>query len=55
MKKDEAMKLSENAISELADALASGKSEQLVKYLDTMSSFPPSWPNRVLRGLVGLG
>ncbi len=39
MKKDEAMKLSENAISELADALASGKSEQLVKYLDTMSSF----------------
>ena len=39
MKKDDAMKLSENAICELADALAAGKSQQLVKYLDTMSSF----------------
>jgi len=39
MKKDEAMKLSENAINELASALSSGKSEQLVNYLDAMSSF----------------
>ncbi len=39
MKKDEAKKLSENAMSELADALASGKSEQLVRYLDNMSRF----------------
>ncbi len=39
MKKEEAMKLSENAISELSEALAAGKSELLVKYLDTMSSF----------------
>ena len=39
MKKEEAMKLSENAISELSEALAKGKSELLVKYLDTMSSF----------------
>lgn len=39
MKKDDAMKLSETAMQELAVALAAGKSQQLVKYLDTMSSF----------------
>jgi len=39
MKKDVAMRLSEKAIEELANALAAGKSDQLVKYLDTMASF----------------
>lgn len=39
MKKEDAMKLSEEALSELAKALAAGKSEQLVAYLETMGRF----------------
>ena len=39
MRKEEAVALSKKAIEELADALAAGKSDQLVKYLDTMSRF----------------
>lgn len=39
MKKDEAKGLCDQALAELADALAAGKSEELTKYLDTMSRF----------------
>ncbi len=39
MKKAEAVELSERAVRELADALAAGKSESLISYLDAMSRF----------------
>lgn len=39
MKKEDALKLSEEALFELAEALAAGKSEQLVAYLETMGRF----------------
>ena len=39
MKKDEAKKLSDNALKELADQLAQGKTAEFEKYLTTMSSF----------------
>jgi len=39
MKKEEALKLSEAALEELADALANGKSDQLEKYLETVARF----------------
>lgn len=39
MKKEEAKSLCDSALSELAAALAAGKSEELIKYLDTMSRF----------------
>lgn len=39
MKKEEAKSLCDTALSELAAALAAGKSEELSKYLDTMSRF----------------
>ena len=39
MKKEEALALSEKAIEELAESLAAGKSKQLQRYLDVMSSF----------------
>lgn len=39
MNKEDAMKLSEQAVGELAEALAAGKSEQLVEYLNAMSRF----------------
>lgn len=39
MKKAEAVERSEQALAELADALAAGKSEKLMNYLDTMSRF----------------
>lgn len=39
MKREEALKVSETALKELAQALRNGKSEALVRYLDTMSQF----------------
>lgn len=39
MNRDEALKASDDALKELAHALKQGKSETLVKYLDTMSRF----------------
>lgn len=39
MNRDEALKMSDQALQELADALKQGKSETLVKYLDFCSSF----------------
>lgn len=39
MKKDEAKQLCDNAMAELSAALAAGKSEELTKYLATMSTF----------------
>jgi len=39
MKKDEAKKMSEDALGELANQLAEGKSEELTRYLDTVSKF----------------
>ncbi len=39
MKKEDAMQLSEEAVTELAESLANGKSDQLKKYLETMSRF----------------
>lgn len=39
MKKDDAKKLSENAIQELANQLSEGKSAELTRFLDTMSTF----------------
>lgn len=38
MKKEDALALSETAVSELAEALAAGKSDQLKQYLSMMSS-----------------
>jgi len=49
MKKEEAKKLGEDALAELANQLAAGKSEELVKFLDAMSSFHDySWGNCML-------
>jgi hypothetical protein len=39
MNRDEALKCSDDALSALTDALKQGKSEALVKYLDTLSRF----------------
>lgn len=39
MKRDEAKKLSDDALTELATQLAAGKSEELTRFLDTMSAF----------------
>ena len=39
MNREEATKQSDEALSQLAQALEQGKSESLVKYLDTMSTF----------------
>ena len=39
MKRDDAKQLSDNALTELATQLAAGKSEELTKFLDTMSTF----------------
>ncbi|QDV73206.1 ArdC-like ssDNA-binding domain-containing protein [Botrimarina mediterranea] len=39
MKKEEAKSLCDSALSELAAALAAGKSEELTRYLNTMSRF----------------
>ena len=39
MRKEEAQQLSENAIAELADELAKGRSKALTEYLDVMSRF----------------
>lgn len=39
MNRDDAKKLSDNALSDLASQLAAGKSEELLKFLDTMSTF----------------
>lgn len=39
MKRDEAMKYSDDALKELVNALKQGKSDTLVKYLDSMSRF----------------
>lgn len=39
MKRDEATKLCDDALAELACQLAAGKSDQLTRYLDAMSSF----------------
>ncbi|QDV74539.1 ArdC family protein [Botrimarina mediterranea] len=39
MKRDEATKLSDELLADLASQLDGGKSEQLVKYLDAMSQF----------------
>lgn len=39
MRKEDALKMSERAVTELAEELAAGKSEQLVMYLDAMSRF----------------
>ncbi len=39
MKKEEALKQSEQAIEELANSLKAGKSDGLIRYLDTVSQF----------------
>ena len=39
MNRDEALKQSDDALRELAEALKQGKSEALVRYLDTLSKF----------------
>ena len=39
MNRDEALKKSEEALTELAEALKAGKSDALVKYLDLISQF----------------
>lgn len=39
MKRDDAKKLSDDALTELASHLAAGKSEELTRFLDTMSTF----------------
>lgn len=39
MKKDEAKNIGDEALAELASQLASGRTEELARYLDTMSSF----------------
>jgi len=49
MKKEEAKKLGEDALAELANQLAAGKSEELIRFLDAMSSFHDySWGNCML-------
>lgn len=39
MKKDEAKQLADSALNELAEQLAAGKSDELVRYLNTMTPF----------------
>ena len=39
MNREEALKKSDDALKELADALKQGKSDTLLKYLDTLSRF----------------
>lgn len=49
MKKDEAKQLAANAIAALMEDLKAGRSETLIKYLDTMSRFHHySWNNCML-------
>lgn len=46
MKSEEAKKIADNALQQLSDALASGKSEQLTAYLSMMAKFHQySWGN----------
>ena len=44
MKREEAMKLVTSGFDELSDALAAGKSESLVAYLDVLAGEPGDWP-----------